>query len=305
MTPPRRESALESVDVTGTDIVGQSFRPNSHHRRRDYAKIREGARELQRHECLPRGYPAARTAETTYQHRTMAPAAKRHRDHRPEPPLWKPRSQPNPPPSGARAARTQQAHPTAARTHHQHPQPPSPALPAVGKPAPHRSAKTGEVYAQEQHRGLPWLQIDPLVRSGRRSTHGQISRRAAAFQLRPTRGQQQRETAPAWTKTSERRCQEAQNRGRSLRREKKESGGCRKEAEGGGEGSPPPQADRRPPAAAARPGAVGGGAKAEDLIAPRVAQVRTTRGSVPPLPGKNTIDIPVDGVVSLVPGRRG
>jgi hypothetical protein len=80
---------LESVDVTGTDNVGQSFYPNRQHRPRDNAKIREGARGVLRHECLPRGYPTARTAETTYQHRMMAPAARHRHDHRPKLPLQK------------------------------------------------------------------------------------------------------------------------------------------------------------------------------------------------------------------------
>jgi hypothetical protein len=54
MTPPRRASALKSVDVTGTDNVGQGFRPNSDHRPTEYAKIWKDHEDLLHHECLPR-----------------------------------------------------------------------------------------------------------------------------------------------------------------------------------------------------------------------------------------------------------
>jgi hypothetical protein len=207
---------LESVDVTGTDNVGQSFHPNRHHRPRDNAKIREGARGLLRHECLPRGYPTARTAETTYQHRMMAPAARHRRDHRPKLPLQKQgANQTRLTPEREPHTRSRPAPLPHACTTSTHSQPPSPALPAVGKPAPHISAKIGEVHAQEGSseachgcRSTPSSDLAtdrPMVRSRGvppRSRSGQQGDEA-------TRGQQQRETSPAWTKTSEHRYQEA------------------------------------------------------------------------------------------------
>jgi hypothetical protein len=93
------------------------------------------------------GHLVARIVETTDQHLTMALAARRRHVHQPETPLRKLRSHPNPSPSGARAARTQEASPTTTRAHPQHPQPLSPTLHTMTKFFPHRSTQTREVYA--------------------------------------------------------------------------------------------------------------------------------------------------------------
>jgi hypothetical protein len=127
MTPPRRASALKSVDVTGTDIVGQGFRPNSDHRPTEYAKIWEGAREAPAPRMPPtRTIPLPTQPRLPTNTRTKAPAARRRRAHHKEPPLGIPKSQPSPSPSGERTARAQSADPTAARTHHRHLPPPTP-----------------------------------------------------------------------------------------------------------------------------------------------------------------------------------
>lgn len=158
MTPPKRELVLRSVDTT--DNVGLGIRPNRDHRPRDYAKIWEGARELQHHECLPRRPSCCPHS----QENRPAPydGTRRQAPQRPPPgaALQKPRSQPNPSPSGARAARTQQASPAATRV----------------VPAQIRADRRGLGPRTAQRSAIA---VDrPLVRSSLRLTHGQIWRRA-------------------------------------------------------------------------------------------------------------------------------
>jgi hypothetical protein len=160
MTPPRREAALKSVAVTGTDNVGQGFRPNLTTIQRTHqppTSQRDGGQNRKARQrpdpgrstkAPPPRMPPTQTIPLPAQPRplasthTMEPAARRHRAHHPEPPLRNPGSQPNSSPSGERAARTQPASPAAARAHLQHLQPLSATHPTT-TPAPNRTAQPG------------------------------------------------------------------------------------------------------------------------------------------------------------------